>query len=59
MWFLLMLCIQSVVYMFIQEEYHMKQVEDFLSLHSEEYRSVKRIDPGDGLTEPEARNLAV
>jgi hypothetical protein len=45
--------------MFIQEEYHMKQVEDFLSLHSEEYRSVKRIDPGDGLTEPEARNLAV
>jgi hypothetical protein len=45
--------------MFIQEEYHMKQVEDFLSLHGEEYRSVKRIDSGDGLTEPEARNLAV
>jgi hypothetical protein len=28
-------------------------------LHGEEYRSVKRIDSGDGLTEPEARNLAV
>jgi hypothetical protein len=45
--------------MFLQAEYHSKQLEDFLSLHSEEYRTVKRIDPSDGLKESEARNLAV
>jgi hypothetical protein len=34
-------------------------LEDFLSKHSDEYHTVKRINPSDGLKLSESRNLAV
>ncbi|GFG29485.1 hypothetical protein Cfor_05047, partial [Coptotermes formosanus] len=40
-------------------EFHSELLEDFLSQHSDEYRTVKRINPSDGLKESESRNLAV
>jgi hypothetical protein len=45
--------------MFPQAEYHSELLEDFLSQHGEEYRTMKRINPSDKLKEWEARDLAM
>jgi len=42
-----------------QAEFHSEMLEDFLSKHSDEYHTVKRINPSDGLKLSESRNLAV
>jgi len=42
-----------------QAEFHSELLEDFLSKHSDEYRTVKRINPSDGLKLSESRNLAM
>jgi hypothetical protein len=38
---------------------HSELLEDFMSQRSDEYRTVKRINPSDKMKESEARNLAM
>ncbi|PNF43292.1 Procollagen-lysine,2-oxoglutarate 5-dioxygenase 3 [Cryptotermes secundus] len=40
-------------------EFHAELVEDFLSQHGEEYRTIKRINPSHKTKESEARSLAI
>lgn len=40
-------------------EFHAELLEDFMSQHSEAYRTVKRINPSDKMKESEAHSLAI
>jgi hypothetical protein len=54
-----MLVGSTVCFIGHQVEFHSELLEDFLAQHGDEYRTIKRINPSDGMKESESRNLAV
>jgi hypothetical protein len=48
-----------LVALYPQAAFHSELLEEFIKQHGEEYRSVKRIGPSDGMKETEARGLAL